>query len=480
MSLGKKAIRGLLWTFGQQFSIQAINFVVQLILARLLLPEDFGLIAMLSVFIAVGTSLVDSGLTISLIRTTDADQRDYSTVFFANLAVSIVIYGVLFCLAPFIASFFEQPKLTTIIRVYTATFVIRAFSQVQQTKLTKEMNFRLQMLVQVPSVLIAGVIGVIMAFKGLGVWALVYMNILQVFISTVQLWFRTGWFPSWQFDICLLKRHFGFGYKLALAGILNTVFTNMYNIVIGKFFAATQLGFYNRADALRMFPIQNLAAALNKVTYSTFAAIKDDDKKLKAAYRMVMQQVMFWLSPLIVILIILARPLFTLILTDKWLPSVPLFQWLCVAGLLYPLHSYNLNILNVKGRSDLFLRLEIIKKLIIVVGVFLVIPHGIYGLIYFQIFSSVTAYFINSYYSGKLIGYSSMAQLIDLLPTLLLCSFIGALIWILYQFADLYLHWPDWANIFLFGSSFFIIYLCAGNLLHLQAYKDFRTLILKR
>lgn len=480
MGLKQKTIGGLIWTFSQQFSVQAINFVVQLVLARLLLPEDFGLIAMLSVFIAMGTSLVDSGLTSSLIRTKDADQKDYSTVFFMNLGASFLIYALLFVAAPLIADFFDQPALVAVIRVYTCTFIIRAFSQVQMTKLTKEMNFKLQMFIQIPSVVVAGIAGVIMAYQGMGVWSLVYMNIIQSGISTLQLWIRSGWWPSMVFDFKRLKKHFNFGYKLTLAGLLNTIFTNLYNIIIGKFFSAAQLGFYNRADTLRMFPVQNLATALNKVTYPMFSSIQDDDKKLKGAYKMLMQQVMFWLTPLMTLLIIIAEPLFRFVLTDKWLPAVPYFQWLCVAGLLYPLHAYNLNILNVKGRSDLFLKLEIIKKIIIAIGIVLAIPYGIYGLIYFQVISTVIAYFINTFYSGKLIGYPAMAQLYDILPTLVLAALVGILIWSFHSYFLIDYHWPDWATILSLGMLYMGIYMALGYLFRFQAYSDLKMIILKK
>src|SRR5690606_27731920 len=205
MSLKRKTISGLFWTFTQQFSVQAINFLVQLVLARLLMPEDFGVIAMLSVFIAVGNSLVDSGLTSSLIRTKDTDQADYSTVFFMNLIASTGVYILLFSGAPLIADFFSQSVLTDIIRLYTVTFIIRAFSQVQQTKLTKEMRFKLQMTIQIPSVIISGVVGIIMAYHGMGVWALVWMNIIQTGVSSMQLWIRSGWRPSMIFDVGKLQ-----------------------------------------------------------------------------------------------------------------------------------------------------------------------------------------------------------------------------------------------------------------------------------
>jgi len=480
MSLKKQAVSGLLWTFGQQFSVQIINFIVQIILARILLPEDFGLIAMLSVFIAVGVSLTDSGLTSSLIRTPNVDQGDYSTVFFMNLIGSIAIYLLLFITSPLIADFYNQPILIDIIRIYTLTFIIRAFAQVQQTKLTKEMNFKLQMMIQIPSVLVSGICGIAMAYQGYGVWTLVWMNLIQTGIVSIQLWIRTKWVPSFIFDWSKLKYHFNFGYKLTLSGLLSTVFNNIYNLVIGKYFSPTVLGYYNRADTLRMFPIQNISTALNKVTYPMFASIQDDNVKLKTAYKKLMTQVMYWLAPLIVLLVILAVPLFRFVLTEKWLPAVPYFQLLCVGGLLYPLHAYNLNILNVKGRSDLFLRLEIIKKIFITIGIVCVIPFGIYGLLYFQVFSSFISFYINTYYSGRMINYTIWEQMKDISPMLLLSISIGFVIFSSLKYLYMLNSLPDPLFIVIVSLAFMVLYLAFSYLLRIPALFDFKKLILKR
>lgn len=480
MSLKKQAITGLLWTFTQQFSVQIINFVVQIILARILLPEDFGLIAMLTVFIAVGVSLSDSGLTSSLIRTTNPDQSDYSTVFFMNLIGAVLIYFLLFFTAPLIASFYSQPILEDVLKVYTITFIIRAFSQVQLTKLTKEMNFKLQMVIQIPSVIVAGIAGIYLARQGFGVWALVWMNLIQTGISSIQLWVRTRWFPSFIFDVNKLKYHFNFGYKLTLSGLLNTVFNNIYNLVIGKYFSATQLGYYNRADTLRMFPVQNLSTALNKVTYPMFATIQDDDIKLKIAYKKIMCQVLFWLAPLMILLMVLAEPIFRFVLTEKWLPAVPYFQLLCVSGILYPLHSYNLNILNVKGRSDLFLRLEIIKKIFIAVGIAIAIPFGIYGLLYFQVLSSFVAFYINTFFSGEMIRYSIREQIKDISPILVVSSIVGgAMFFGIRVLGDVVVL----QDIFLIISASIIymaLYLAISYLFKIPSIFEFKKLILNR
>lgn len=480
MNLKEKTLAGLFWTFSQQFSVQLINFAVQVILARILLPAEFGLIGMLTIFISIGNSLMDSGLTSSLIRTPDAGQRDYSTVFFVNLAGSFLIYGILFFSAPFIAGFYEQGGLTAIIRVYTISILLRAFIAVQTTRLTKEMNFRAQMLMQIPSVIGGGIIGILLAYWGYGVWSLVWMNLVQAFLFTVQHWLFTGWRPGFIFDIDRFKYHFKFGYKLTLSGLLNAVYQNLYNIIIGKYFSAAQLGYYTRAQTMQMFPVQNLSTALNKVTYPMFASIQQDDKRLKEIYRKLMQQVVFWVTPLMIVLAIIAEPLFRLLLTEKWLPAVPYFRILCVSGILFPLQYYNLNILNVKGRSDLFFKLEVIKKSVTTIGIFCAIPFGIYGLLYFQVLSSVVSFVVNSWYSGRLIDFSLQDQLRELLPIFMLAAFLGVAAWALDRFLLQPLQPGDIARVLTVGIAYFSLYLSMSYLTRMTVIIDLRQLVFKR
>src|SRR5690554_5484202 len=361
MSIKKKAINGILWTFGQQIGVQGINFIVQIILARLLMPEAFGFIAMIQVFLAIGVALMDSGMTSSLIRTKDADQADYSTVFFINLFSSIIIYLILFFTAPFIASFFEQPLLELIIRVYTLSFIIQALVGVQSARLTKEMNFKLQMYMQIPSSVCGGVVGIILAYQGFGVWSLVWMHLVSTFLFMVQHWFKTKWRPSFIFDKQKLIYHFNFGYKLTLSAILSALYANSYTLLIGKVFSVNQLGFYNQANTLRLFPVRNLTAALQKVTYPLFSSIQDDNEKFKAVFKKITILVFFIICPVMFFLVGIAEPLFRLILTEKWLPAVPLFQILCIGTIFSPQSVYNLNIIITKGRSDLHFKLELLN-----------------------------------------------------------------------------------------------------------------------
>lgn len=428
MSLKKQSISGMIWAFSELFSKQIIGFLVSVVLARLLLPAEFGLIGMLAVFISIGTTLINSGLTSSLIRTPDANQTDFSTVFFFNLGGSIFIYAILFLVSPLIAAFFEQPILENLAKLYGLTFIINAFSTVQNTRLTQQMNFKTQMKVALPSLLGGSLLGVVLAYNGYGVWSLVWMYLCQSLLSSIQLWVVTKWTPSWVFDYEKFKYHFKFGYKLLLSGLLDALFSNSYTIIIGKLFLPAQLGFYSRANSVVKLPVDNIAKALSKVTYPMFAKIKDDDERLKSVYKRILRMVTFIIAPILMLLAVLAEPIFRFLFTEKWLPSVPFFQILCVSGVMYPFHSYNLNILNVKGRSDLFLKLELYKKIITIVTLVGSIPFGIIGLLWGRVLSSFLSLFVNTYYSGRFINYSGFEQFKDVLSILLITIVTGTVI----------------------------------------------------
>lgn len=412
MGLKKQAIEGVIWTFSQQFSVQIINFFVQIILARVLMPEDFGLIAMITIFISIGQMLMDGGMTSSLIRTKRPDQLDYSTVFITNFLVSIVIYTVIFVSAPFIANFYNQDELNSILRVYALTFVIRSFVAVHVAKLTKEMDFKTQMKLQVPSTILGAVVGLSMAYMGYGVWSLVWLNLVQTIVFTIQNWIFIKWQPSFIFNKRRFKYHFNFGYKMTLSGLLDTLYRNIYTIVIGKFFSPTMVGYFNQAETMRMLPVKQLSTVMGKVTYPLFSNINNDEQ-LKNTYRVTMVLIFFIVVPMMMILIVVGKELFLSLFGDKWLPAVPYFQVLAISSIIGPLSTYNLNILKVKGRSDLFLKLEIIKKTIGFIMVFIVIPFGMNYLVISYMIVSHIATFINMFYSGRLIGYSFMEQIKD-------------------------------------------------------------------
>jgi teichuronic acid exporter len=479
MSLKQKALSGMFWTLIQQFSTQGIGFVVSIVLARLLMPEQFGLIAMLGVFIGLGTSLLESGLGQSLIRTTNPDLEDYSTVFYFNLIGSFIIYTIVYFCAPFIADFYHQPQLEGITRWYCLIFITNALSSIHYTRLTKQMLFKKELTITLPSLILSSIVGITMAYSGYGVWSLVASGLTQSIAVALQMWIRSDWRPVLSFNKEKFKYHFDYGYKLTLSGILETLFTNAYVIIIGKYFAPAQVGFYNRADTLKQLPVSNISNVLNKVTFPLFAEVKDDDARLKDMYRRIMQMVLFFVAPILLIMAALGEPLFRLLFTEKWLPAVPYFQILCWAGILYPIHAYNLNILKVKGRSDLFLKLEIIKKIMIVVIIAMSIPYGIYGLLYGGIITSVLAFFINTYYSGKFINYTSWHQIIDVLPILTLASISGATVYLMDKYLSQQLI-SDFIRLVIGTAIGTLIFLLLSKIFRLTAINELINIIKKK
>ena len=429
MNLKKQAIQGLSWSFLIQFGVQAINFIVSIILARILIPADFGLIGMIGIFVIVGKSLVDGGMSSSLIRTKNPNQADYSTVFYMNLIVSFSIYFVLYFLAPHIADFFDQNKLINIIRVLCTVFIIDAFSTVQSTILNKSLKFKTQFVLIMPALIISCSLGVWMAYNGFGVWSLVWKDLTFAVIATVQLWIYSKWVPSIVFDKAKLKYHFSFGYKLTLSNMINRVFENIYYVIIGKYFSASQLGFYSRAKTLQELPTNYLFLGFNRVSFPLLSKINDNDNdtKLKSIYKRLMIQVIFWNTPILIILGVLAQPLFRFMLTEKWLSAVPYFQVLVIAGVISPLHRYNLNICYVKGRSDIVLKSSVFQNILTIIGAFMAIWFGIYGLLWSIVFVNLIIAIVNANYSGRLINYSIMEQLKDITPIIIIGVFTGVI-----------------------------------------------------
>lgn len=414
MSLTDKTLGGFSWAFLERFGVQVLQMVIFIILARVLTPEDFGLMGMLAVFIAVSRSLTDSGFGQALIQKKEADEIDFSSVFYINLVASVIIYVVLFVTAPLIASFYREPVLIDIIRVLGLQFIVAAFSMVQIAKLTKEVKFKSLMIAKLPSTMLGGATGVGAAYMGLGVWSLVIQQLTDTAAYSIQVWIQSKWRPEFVFDRHRLKSLFDFGSKIMLSGMINTIYQNMYEIVIGRFFTTAQVGFYTQANKIKQVPVQNISSALGRVTFPVLSEIQDNDERLKRAYKKIIRQVVFFVAPVMIGAIVVAEPLFRFVLTEKWLQAVPYFQWLCVSGLFYPINAYNLNILKVKGRSDLFLKLEVVKKVIGVIGIIIALQYSVLLLVIVHAITSVTAYCINSFYSGMFIHYGIWEQIKDI------------------------------------------------------------------
>lgn len=457
MSLKKQAISGVKWNFAQQLSVQFINFGVQVILARLLMPEMFGLIAMVIIFISIGQTLMDGGMTSSLIRTTDPDQLDYSTVFVTNIIMSCTIYGVVYFFAPYIAEFYNQAILTDIVRLFALTFIIRALVAVHVAKLTKEMNFKLQMKLQIPATIISGVVGVTMAYQGYGVWSLVWLNLVQAIIFTIQYWLFIDWRPSLVFDKERFKHHFDFGYKLTLSGLIDTIYNDAYRIVIGKFFSPAAVGFFNQAETMRLFPVNQISAVVGKVTYPLFSKV-NDDAALKSVYRITMKLILLCVVPVMFSLILVAEESFRFVFGEKWLPAVPYFQILAIASIIRPISTYNLNILKVKGRSDLFLKVEIVKKVLGIILLLIGLNFQVIGLVISLTMFSFLSLLINMHYSGTLISYSIYEQIKDTVYLYVIGIFIYVTLNIIKSYTQSYFNY-DFTIIITFGSIFILLYL---------------------
>jgi O-antigen/teichoic acid export membrane protein len=477
MSLRTQVLSGLVWTFGQQFGNQFVGFIVSLTLARLLLPEEFGLIAMITFFIAIGQVLVDSGLTDSLIRTKEPDNADYSTVFYFNLAISILMYLVVYFSAPYIAAFYNEKILTGITRLYALTFIINAFSTVQLTRLTKLMRFKSQALISIPATITGGIVGISLAYFGFGVWSLVWSQIMASSVSSVQVWFYSKWVPDFAFSPNKFKQHFKFGYQLGISGMLNKTFNNIYMLIIGKFFSAAQLGFYTRAETMKQFPVNNLSHVLNKVSFPLFAQIENDNAQLKRVYKQFMQASVFIISPVLIIFAALAEPLFRFLFTEKWLPAVPYFQVIFLTGILAPIHSYNLNILKIKGRSDLFLKISVLKKIFILMTILLALQYGIYGLLVGQVMLSILFFFINGYYTDIFIGYSLKHQIKDISPILFIASLSGVFVFFL---DSILLPYFDFIRIIAGGFTGILILLILSHIFNIDSFTLLKKIILKK
>lgn len=430
-SLKRRTVSGMLWTVFDTGVNQGISFAVQIILARILLPEDFGLIGLITVFIALSASMIDCGFASALIREKETTQEDCSTMFYFNLFCSVILYFVIFSFAPMIARYFEEPRIVLLLRILSLTLVINSFGIIQRTLLTKKIEFKTQTKINAIAAFFSGVAAVLIAYSGLGVWALVFRLMIMQSLQSALLWRYNRWFPSMIFSKRSFQKLFGFGWKLLLSSLIETFYQNLYYMIIGKYFSVTALGYYTNAKKLNDVVSQALSAAVQKVSYPVLSVMQDDRQKLRNGYRKIIRGTMFIAFPLMIGLLAVSEPFILFMFGEKWAASVPYVQLMCVEGMLYPLHSINLNILQVKGRSDLFLRLELMKKMIftLIVAAVMYVQGGIVGLILGGAVSSVISYFINAYYSAVLISYSIKEQLKDISPSFFISCMMGGIAW---------------------------------------------------
>jgi len=417
-SLKSKTLKGTIWSSLERFSVQGIQFVVMIIMARILTPNDYGLVGMLAIFIAISQSLIDSGFSQALIRKQNRTEIDNSTVFYFNIAVGITLYLILYFAAPLIARFYNEPILIPLTRVICLSVVINSFVVVQRALLTIKIDFKTQAKATFSGAVFSGIVGITMAYIGFGVWSIVAQQLVNLTVIMLLLWIFSHWRPIWAYSWTSFRELFAFGSKLALSGIIDTIYRNIYLIVIGKVFRASDLGYYTRAHQFAEFPSSNVSGIVQRVTFPVLCTIQDDDYRLRNVYRRFLRVSAFIVFPLMMGLAGVAHPFVILVLKEQWAFTGELLQIICFAMMWYPVHAINLNLLQVKGRSDLFLKLEIYKKLIGVTIIAATLPFGLKAMCYGSILSSIISLIINTHYTGKLIHVGFFTQIRDLLPTI--------------------------------------------------------------
>ncbi len=419
-SLKEKTVKGVGWSAIDNVAGYAVTFIVGIILARLLSPEDYGLLGLIAIFTAICNCFITSGFGSALIRKKDATEDDYNTVFIFNLAMSIVLYGVMYLCAPLIADFFNRQELVALTRVSTISMIIGSLGLVQRTRLTKRIDFKTQTKITIISAIVRGIVGISCAYAGYGVWSLVYQELAGSATSTTLLIYFNRWFPKFRFSSASFRELFGYSSKLLASGLLDTIWKEIYQVVIGKCYSPATLGQYTRGKMFSDILSSNLTGVVQRVSFPVLSQIQDDPIRLKEGYRRIIRTTMLVTFCATLMLAAIAKPMILVLIGEKWLQAATLLQILCFGSMLYPLHAINLNILQVKGRSDLFLKLEVIKKIIAVGPLLLGIFISIYWMLIGSVFTGIISYYLNAYYSGPLLSYSMRAQIKDITPSFLI------------------------------------------------------------
>ena len=422
-NIKSQTIKGVIWSSIDRFSMQGVQFVLSIIMARLLTPNDYGLIGMIFVFMSISQVFIDGGFTNALIQKQNRSETDYSTVFYINLIISIFLYIILYITAPYIASFYNQPILTKITRIYSISLVLNSLVAVNRTKLMIAVDFKTQTKISFTSSLFSGIIGVYYAWIGYGVWAIVIQNLISALFNIIFSFYYVKWIPLWTFSYSSFKNLFAFGSKLLIASLISNIYTNLYALFIGKKFSTYSLGLYTRADHFAQFASSNLGNILSRVSFPILSQIQDNNELLVHAYRKYIQMSALIIFPLILGLCGVAKPLILLLLSEKWLDCVILLQILCFYYLWNCIVTINLNLLNVKGRSDLVLKLEVIKKTIAFTILFISLSFNLKGICLGLAIYSLIAFYLNTYYTKKILNYGFKKQFIEILPYLI-SSFI--------------------------------------------------------
>lgn len=430
MDLRQKTITGVTWSAVDSLATTGVNLIVGIVLARVVAPHEFGLIGMTAIFIALSNTFVDSGFSSALIRKTDCTQADYSTVFYYNLGMGLLFYAILFVSAGAIGSFFKEPLLKPIVRWLGLILIIRSFTIFQTVSLIREINFKLQARISVLAAVLSGIMGIILAYQGFGVWSLVVRSVAQAFFMSLLLWVWIHWKPSRIFSLSSFRELFGFGGRILISTVIETVYNNIYYLVIGKYFTAKELGYYTRAQMFSEQPSLQVTSVLSRVTYPVLSQIRSESATLKAGFKRTITSSTFISFILFTWIAAAAEPLVITLVGEAWRPSILYLQMLCFPAMMYPLHALNQNIMQVQGRSDLYLRIEIIKKFFAVPVIIIGILWGIKVMIAGMMAFNLIAYYLNSFWSDKIAHYSTREQMNDILPSFLLAVSMGIIVYI--------------------------------------------------
>lgn len=467
MATKQQVMGNLVWRFLERFGASLVSFVVQIVIARLLSPEHYGTIALVSVFITILNVFVDSGLGNALIQKKDADSLDFSTVFYTNLVFCTVLYLFLFFIAPLIASFYENDSLTDIIRVLGITILISGVKNIEQAYVSAKMIFKKFFFATLAGTVIAAVVGIALAYNGFGVWALVAQQLINAGIDTIVLWFTVKWRPTWEFSFQRLKNLFGFGWKLLVSSLLDTVYNQLRQLIIGKKYTDADLGYYNKGKQIPEFVISNVNSSIDSVLFPTMSQVQNDAKKVKEITRKSIKVSLYIIAPMMIGMAAVAENMIRLLLTDKWVSATIYLQIFCFSFILYPIHTANLNAIKAMGHSDYFLALEVIKK---IMGIGILLATMWFGPVWIafgMIVSGFLSQFINSFPNRKLLNYSFLEQIRDILPTFLLAGAMGGIVYAMNYIPVL----PYWAVLILQIVSGILVYWLGSVLFKNDTYR---------
>jgi O-antigen/teichoic acid export membrane protein len=419
MSLSQKALGGVLWASVEKIGGKVIQFFTTIFLARILVPEDFGVVAMISIFFAISMILIDSGFSQALIREDEISEDDKVTTFYVNLIIALILFATLWYGAPYISAFFGEEILVDLTRFMGLIPIFFSFSIIQRAYYIHKINFRTQAIINLIASVLSGVSAVLLAWFGFGVWAIAAQQVLMVFVTSFLFWGVNPWMPRGFIKSKSFEKLFKFGSNLMLSGLINVIFNEIYKVIIGRLYSTELLGFYAHAENIKNVISKNLSDIMVRVTYPALSKVKDDIQRLKDGYAKILGVISIIIFPAMIGAILVAEPMIITLIGEKWLGTVPIFQLIAITGMIHHLHVINLNILKVVGRSDLILQISIIKMIGISIAIVIGLLYGFWGLMIAQVVSSFLSLFVNMYYTAKLINYTKIEQLLDVFPILL-------------------------------------------------------------